>query len=147
MFMETFKSSINNRSASFKSNKKAMLNLIDELNNYLNKTKILGSEIALDRARKRGKSLVNEKIKKLIDPESPFVELMPLAGLNHENGFGPGGTAICGIGFVSRKLCIINANIGTKKGGVVDYATSLKNLRLCETSAAQKVGTKETSLS
>ena len=50
MFMETFKSSINNRSASFKSNKKAMLNLIDELNNYLNKTKILGSEIALDRA-------------------------------------------------------------------------------------------------
>ena len=59
--METFKSSINNRSASFKSNKKAMLNLIDELNNYLNKTKILGSEIALDRAKKRGKSLVNEK--------------------------------------------------------------------------------------
>ena len=60
-----------------------MLNLIDELNNYLNKTKILGSEVALDRARKRGKSLVNEKIKKLIDPESPFIELMPLAGLNH----------------------------------------------------------------
>ena len=52
MFMETFKSSINNRSASFKSNKKAMLNLIDELNNYLNKTKILGSEVALDRAKK-----------------------------------------------------------------------------------------------
>ena len=50
-----------------------MLNLIDELNNYLNKTNILGSEVALDRARKRGKSLVNEKIKKLIDPESPFV--------------------------------------------------------------------------
>ena len=93
--METFKSSINNRSASFKSNKKAMLNHIDELNNYLNRTKILGSEVALDRARKRGKSLANEKIKKLIDPESPFIELMPLAGLNHENGFGPGGTTIC----------------------------------------------------
>ena len=38
MFMETFKSSVNYRRASFKSNKKAMLNLIDELNNYLNKT-------------------------------------------------------------------------------------------------------------
>ena len=35
MFMETFKSSINNRSASFKSNKKAMLNLIDQLNDCL----------------------------------------------------------------------------------------------------------------
>ena len=66
MFMETFKSSINNRSASFISNKKAMLNLIDELNNYLTKTKVLGSEVALDRAKKRGKSLANEKIKKLI---------------------------------------------------------------------------------
>ena len=87
--MDSFKSSINNRSASFKSNKKAMLQLVDELNNHLNKTKILGSEIALERAKKRGKSLANEKIKKLIDPDSPFTELMPLAGLNHENGFGP----------------------------------------------------------
>ena len=66
---------------------------------------------------------------------------MPLAGLNHENGFGPGGTTICGIGFVSRKLCIINANIGTKKGGVVDYATSLKNLRLCEIAKENKLTT------
>ena len=141
MFMDSFKSSINNRSASFKSNKKAMLQLVDELNNHLNKTKILGSEIALERAKKRGKSLANEKIKKLIDPDSPFIELMPLAGLNHENGFGPGGTTICGIGFVSRKLCIINANIGTKKGGVVDYATSLKNLRLCEIAKENKLTT------
>jgi len=141
MIMNSFISSINNRSASFKSNKKAMLELIDVLNKNLDKTKILGSEIALDRAKKRGKSLATKKIKKLIDLDSPFLELMPLAGLNHENGFGPGGTTICGIAFVSKKLCIINANIGTKKGGVVDYATSLKNLRLCEIAKENKLPT------
>ena len=141
MIMNSFISSINNRSASFKSNKKAMLKLIDDLNKNLDKTKILGSETALDQAKKRGKSLATEKIKKLIDLDSPFLELMPLAGLNHENGFGPGGTTICGIAFVSKKLCIINANIGTKKGGVVDYATSLKNLRLCEIAKENKLPT------
>ena len=53
MIMNSFISSINNRSASFKSNKKAMLKLIDDLNKNLDKTKILGSETALDQAKKR----------------------------------------------------------------------------------------------
>ena len=66
---------------------------------------------------------------------------MSLAGLRHENGFGPGGTTIAGIGLVKKKLCIINANIGTKKGGVVDYATSLKNLRLCKIATENKLTT------
>tara|TARA_B100000989_G_C19525954_1_gene466878 strand:- start:578 stop:2122 length:1545 start_codon:yes stop_codon:yes gene_type:complete len=120
---------------------KAMKGLVNELNENLKKAKLLGSEIALDRAKKRGKTLINEKIKKLIDTDSPFIELMPLAGLNHKNGFGPGGTTICGIAFVSKKICIVNANIGTKKGGVVDYATSLKNLRLCEIAKENKLTT------
>ena len=66
---------------------------------------------------------------------------MSLAGLRHENAFGPGGTTISGIGLVKKKLCIINANIGTKKGGVVDYATSLKNLRLCKIATENKLTT------
>ena len=40
---------------------------------------------------------------------------MPLSGMNYENGFGPGGTNICGIGLVNNKLCAINSNVGTKK--------------------------------
>ena len=103
-----------------------MLKLIDDLNKNLDKTKILGSETALDQAKKRGKSLANKKIKKLIDLDSPFLELMPLAGLNHENGFGPGGTTICGIAFVSKKLCIVNANIGTKKEALLIMLQVLK---------------------
>ncbi len=46
-----------------------------------------------------------------------------------------------GIGYVSKKPCIINSNIGTKKGGAVDYATSLKNLRLSQIAKENKLTT------
>ena len=85
--------------------------------------------------------MTRDKIHKLLDKDSPFLELMPLAGLKHKNGFGPGGTTIAGIGLVNNKLCIINANIGTKKGGVVDYATSIKNLRLSQIAKENKLTT------
>ena len=110
--------------------KKSDENIDDKLN-----------DIALKRAKDRGKSLTRDKIHKLLDKDSPFLELMPLAGLKHENGFGPGGTTIAGIGLVNNKLCIINANIGTKKGGVVDYATSIKNLRLSQIAKENKLTT------
>ena len=112
--MKVFKSSINNKSASFKTNKRAMTELVKELNSYLKLSKIQGSEFALKKAKQNGKSLSRDKITKLLDKDSPFIELMSLAGLRHENGFGPGGTTISGIGLVKKKLCIINANIGKK---------------------------------
>ena len=63
------------------------------------------------------------------DEDSPFLELLPLAGLE-ARGFGAGGTLVSGIGLVQGKLCVINSNVGTRKGGSVDYATMAKNLRV-----------------
>jgi acetyl-CoA carboxylase carboxyltransferase component len=54
-----------------------------------------------------------------------------LAGLGGK-GFGPGGTTVGGIGLVSGRLCMCIANVGTNKGGSVDYATLQKSLRLGE---------------
>ena len=139
--MKKFKSTINEKSASFKTNKDAMLKLIEKLEYNLSLSKILGNKVSLEKAKDRGKSLANERIKKILDKDSEFLELMPLAGLKHENGFGPGGTTISGIGYVSKKPCIINSNIGTKKGGAVDYATSLKNLRLSQIAKENKLTT------
>ena len=139
--MKDFKSTINNKSASFRANKEAMQDLVNLLNEHLKVAHKQGNEIALKRAKERGKSLSRDKISRLLDKNSPFLELMPLAGLKHESGFGPGGTTISGIGLVKNKLCIINANIGTKKGGVVDYATSLKNLRLSQIAKDNKLTT------
>ena len=115
--MKKFKSTINEKSASFKTNKDAMLKLIDKLESNLKLSKVLGNEVSLKKANDRGKSLASERIEKILDKNSDFLELMPLAGLKHQNGFGPGGTTISGIGYVCGKPCIINSNIGTKKGG------------------------------
>ena len=49
--MKVFKSSINNKSASFKTNKRAMIELVKELNSYLKLSKIQGSEFALKKAK------------------------------------------------------------------------------------------------
>ena len=139
--MKKFKSTINEKSASFNHNKDAMLKLIEILESNLELSKVQGTESSLKKAKQRGKSLARERIKKILDKGSDFMELMPLAGLKHENGFGPGGTTVCGIGYVENKLCIINSNIGSKKGGVVDYATSLKNLRLSQIAKENKLTT------
>ena len=55
---------------------------------------------------------------------------MPFSGLNYTKGFGTGGTNVCGIGLVENKICVINSNIGTKKGGAVDYPTLKKTQRI-----------------
>lgn len=60
------------------------------------------------------------------------MELLPLAGLGVKGGFGTGGTMVAGIGFVSGRMCLINANVGTNKGGAIDLATLKKALRINE---------------
>ncbi len=139
--MSLFKSRVSTSSAAYKANLKEMQDLVGELNTHLQLAKNQGSETHIARARKRGKLLARERITLLLDKDSPFLELMPLAGLTHQGGFGPGGTTVVGIGYVNKRLCLINANIGTRKGGAVDYATSLKVVRLGEIALENRLPT------
>jgi acetyl-CoA carboxylase carboxyltransferase component len=139
--MQSFRSKINPKSDRFLRNKEEMQVLIDELHAHLTVAKTEGSKASIDRARKRKKFLARERIQLLLDKDSPFIELMPLAGLLHEGGFGPGGTTVAGIGYVNKRLCIVNANLSTRKAGTVDYATSLKIRRLGEIALENKIPT------
>ena len=85
----------------------------------------MGTEESIKKARNNKKFLSRERIKLLLDIDSPFIELMPLAGLMHTDGFGPGGTTVAGLGYVNERLCIINSNIGTRKAGTVFAMISL----------------------
>jgi len=139
--MKPFKSSVNTKKASYKENYAEMEKLVQELQQHLAKSHTQGTDASVARARKRGKFLARERISLLLDKDSPFLELMPLAGLTHQGGFGPGGTTVAGIGYINKRLCLINANLGTRKGGAVDYATSLKVLRLGEIALENKLPT------
>ena len=96
-------------------------------------------KIKLKELEARKKLLAREKIDLLLDKNKPYIELMPLAGLKHENGFGAGGTTVVILGYVSDVLCLINANVSTRKAGAIDYATSLKNLRLSQIASENKL--------
>ncbi len=139
--MAILKSKIKTDSSNFKANTVEMGKQIDILKDLLRKSKIEGTDASIKKARERKKFLARERIELLIDRDSPFLELSPLAGLNHDSGFGIGGTNVCGIGFVEQRLCLIQSNVGTRKGGSVDYATSLKGLRAAQIAKENKLPT------
>lgn len=65
---------------------------------------------------KAGKLLARERINLLLDEDSPFLELMPLAGLGQDDT-PVGGGIVAGIGLVSGVECIVSASVYTIKGG------------------------------
>jgi acyl-CoA carboxylase subunit beta len=130
--MATIKSKVNPNSGSFKENYEKMSAKVAELKKHLEKARYQGQEKHIERAKSKGKLTARERIEMLIDQDSPFLELLPLAGLGMQGGFGPGGTMVAGIGFVCGKMCMINANVGTNKGGAIDIATLKKALRISE---------------
>lgn len=125
-------SKINTNGQQYKDNYAEMLKLVAELQKHLSAGRFEGEEKHIAKARSKGKLLARERIELLLDKDSPFLELLPLAGMQQKGGFGAGGTNVSGIGLVSGKLCVINSNVGTRKGGSVDYATTFKALRIGE---------------
>ncbi len=136
--MAVLSSKINVNSAKAKENREEMLALIDRLNTHLQESLSQGKDSTIARARKRNKLLARERIELLLDEDSPFLELLPLAGLEAK-GFGAGGTSVAGVGLVHGKLCVINSNVGTRKGGSVDYSTMIKSMRVADITLENKL--------
>ncbi len=139
--MEAIQSKINTKGQQFKDNKAGMLEFIETLNKHLEASRFQGKEKHIARARKRGKLLARERLELVLDKDSPFIELLPLAGMEKRGGFGAGGTNVSGIGLVAGKLCMINSNVGTRKGGSIDEATTFKALRLGDIARENKLPT------
>lgn len=136
--MPVLATKININSQAAQENREEMLKYIEQLEKNRQKGLFQGKDHHIARARKRGKFLARERIELLLDRDSPFLELLPLAGLEAK-GFGAGGTSVSGIGLVQGKLCIINSNVGTRKGGSVDYSTMAKSLRVGDISLENKL--------
>lgn len=126
------KSQINTKSPDYQANYQAMLNLCQKLQSEMQKALYQGEEKYIQRYRKANKLLARERIELLLDKDSPFLELMPLAGYGIKGNLTLGGTMVAGIGIVSGVLCLITANVGTIKGGTIDYTTLQKSFRINE---------------
>ncbi len=86
--MGVLKSKVNINSAASKENYQKMVALVEELNEKYKEGSFQGDEKHITRARKRQKFLARERIELLLDRDSPFLELLPLAGMQNKNGFG-----------------------------------------------------------
>ncbi|KZM70660.1 carboxyl transferase domain-containing protein [Nocardia terpenica] len=113
-------------------NRSAHLALVEDLRARLAVTALGGPERARERHVARGKLLPRQRVDRLLDPGSPFLELSPLAATGMYDGDCPGAGMISGIGRVSGRECVIVANDATVKGGTYYPMTVKKHLRAQE---------------
>ena len=131
--MDVIPSSIKTSDPDFLSNRKHNLASVAHLKEYLQEVQKGGGEKAIDRHRKRGKLLARERIEKILDLGSPFLELSPLAGHQlYSEGALPSGGIVTGIGRVCSRECLFVANDATVKGGTYFPITVKKHLRAQE---------------
>ncbi len=113
-------------------NERAMAGLVADLRAKTAVATSGGGASARDKHLKRGKLLPRERIDRLLDPGSPFLELSPLAAAGMYGDEVPSGGVITGIGSVSGTACVIVCNDATVKGGTYYPMTVKKHLRAQE---------------
>jgi acetyl-CoA carboxylase carboxyltransferase component len=91
-----------------------------------------GGEAALEKHRSRGKLTARERIDRLVDPGSAFLELNALAAWDMYGGQAPAAGIVTGIGVVEGRECVLVANDATVKGGTYFPLTVKKHLRAQE---------------
>src|SRR3954469_4200710 len=109
-----------------------MAALVEELRERSALVAAGGGEEALDRHRSRGKLPVRERIDRLVDPGTAFLELGALAAWDVYDGQAPSAGIVTGIGVVEGQECVIVANDATVKGGSYFPLTVKKHLRAQE---------------
>jgi 3-methylcrotonyl-CoA carboxylase beta subunit len=113
--------------------------LADRLREDVAKAALGGSESSRDRHVARGKLLPRDRVERLLDPGSPFLEIGQLAAGDMYEGEIPGAGMIAGIGRVSGRQCMIVANDATVKGGTYYPMTVKKHLRAQEIAEANRL--------
>ena len=130
--MSVLKSNLNTRSDAFKANAEHMQSLVDDLREKVAAAKLGGGDRAREKHLSRGKLLPRERVRKLLDPGSPFLELSQLAAYDMYGGDINSAGIVTGIGRISGRECVVVCNDATVKGGTYYPMTVKKHLRAQE---------------
>jgi len=112
-----------------------MATLVAELRERTAQIAAGGGEASVERHRSRGKLPARERVERLVDPDTAFLELNALAAWELYDGEAPGAGIVTGIGVVEGRECVIVANDATVKGGSYFPLTVKKHLRAQEVAA------------
>ncbi|MCA9110360.1 MAG: acyl-CoA carboxylase subunit beta [Planctomycetaceae bacterium] len=121
----------------YQANREAVFARLEELDRLLALARAGGGEKYTKRHHERGKLLVRERIELLLDLDSPFLELSPIAANGTE--YEVGASIVTGIGVVSGVECVIVGNDPTIRGGSTNPFTLKKALRACEISRENRL--------
>ncbi|MDZ7790728.1 MAG: carboxyl transferase domain-containing protein [Xanthomonadales bacterium] len=130
--MPRLDSHVNRKDADFVARYEHHRQLAADLREKLEKTAMGGSEKAREKHEARGKLLPRERVRTLLDPGSPFLEVAPLAANGMYEDVAPGAGVIAGVGRVNGVECMVVANDATVKGGTYYPITVKKHLRAQE---------------
>lgn len=130
--MAIIKSHVHTGSDGFAANKDYMSGLVSELREWLALVRLGGGPDAIAKHRSRGKMLARERVERLLDPATAFLEFSPLAAWDIYDGDAPAAGMITGVGVVAGQECLIIANDATVKGGTYYPLTVKKHLRAQE---------------
>ncbi|MER0041028.1 carboxyl transferase domain-containing protein [Pseudomonas sp. MGal98] len=127
--MATLHTQLNTRSSEYAANREAMLTQVEELRALLAQTREGGGAKAQARHTGKGKLLPRERIDRLLDPGSPFLEIGALAAYQVYDEEVAAAGVIAGIGRIEGVECMVIANDATVKGGSYYPLTVKKHLR------------------
>jgi 3-methylcrotonyl-CoA carboxylase beta subunit/propionyl-CoA carboxylase len=130
--MDVLESLVDAADPLFAANRDRMQQLLTELRAHVARARDGGGAKYLERQRAQGKLPARERIARLLDPRSPFLELSPLAAFEMYDGDAPGAGLVTGIGRVSGRDVLLVANDATVKGGTYFPMTVKKHVRAQE---------------
>jgi acetyl-CoA carboxylase carboxyltransferase component len=123
-------SSLDTSSELFRKNREDMLEQLAVIDDLLDQAEAGGGEKAMDRMRSRGKLPVRERIANVLDPDTAFLEISPLAG--YDSDYTIGGGMIVGLGVIAGTECLIMANDPSVLGGALTVYSAKKWMRALE---------------
>ncbi|WP_376696356.1 carboxyl transferase domain-containing protein [Wenzhouxiangella sp. EGI_FJ10305] len=130
--MPRLDSHVNRKDADFVARDEHHRQLAADLREKLERTALGGPEKSREKHVGRGKLLPRERVRTLLDPGSPFLEVAPLAANGMYEDAAPGAGVIAGVGRVNGVECMVVANDATVKGGTYYPITVKKHLRAQE---------------
>src|SRR3954467_8892996 len=128
--MTVLTSTVDVAGETYRSNRAAMLDLLDQHDTEVAKALAGGGDAYVARHRARGKLTARERVELLVDPGAPFLELSALAAWGSQ--FHVGASIVTGIGVVEGIECVVIAHDPTVRGGTMNPYTLKKNLRALE---------------
>ena len=131
------KSNIDKNSSQFQENKQVMLNKLKFLDGLLDQVELGGGKHHHERLAKRGKMPVRERVMKVLDPDTPFLEISPFAAYGTD--YTVGGGCVSGVGVVAGVECVVFANDPSVKAGAMTVYVGEKWARAIEIARVNKI--------